>query len=652
MKVQEKKWIRFRIHIVAAFFIIGLGIILLRSYQLQVLERDKLDSIARAGYKALVKLPPKRGTIYDREGHELAASVEVGSIYANPDLIDGKAKAAGQLALSLDLSGRDILTLLKKKRSFVWIKRRVPPEKIEQVKALDLKGVGFTTETRRYYPGRDIAGQLLGFVGADNQGLEGLEKRYDRVLRGPQQTIVQMRDALGRPFFFSSPDVDGHEMHNIILTIDKDIQYKAQQALDAAVEKARAKGGQCLIMNPETGEILAMAVAPSYNPNIFMEYRPNRWRNRTITDCYDPGSAIKVFLLAAALDRDIVTPNTRFYCEDGSYRIANHTIHDTKKYKTLSVSDIVVYSSNIGAIKIGQELGYRRFSEYLKRFGFSSRTGIDLIGERDGFVRPPDDAREIDRATVFFGQGMTSTSLQLANAMSVIANGGKLMRPFVVKAITDQSGKVVKEYHPHMVRRVLSQETTRKVTRVLEGVVSERGTAPLAAIPGYRVAGKTGTSQKVDHRTRSYSQRDYVAIFVGFVPADRPRLVILVAIDEPKGFVYGGLVAGPVFREVGTWALNNLRINPEVRMAEVMEKPKPDEGVRSRSDQEETPRREDSELLPDFRGQTMREVMKRGSALGLKVILEGTGLAFQQSPGPGSSIKGTTLVKVSFKPPA
>jgi cell division protein FtsI (penicillin-binding protein 3) len=649
MKVEDKKWIRIRIYLVAIFFLCGLTTILLRALQLQVFERDRLDAIARAGYNDVVKLLPKRGTIYDREGHELAISVEVGSIYANPNLIEDKVKTAGQLALYLNVSQSSILSLLKKNSPFVWIERRLSPEKISQIKALGLNGVGFASESGRYYPGSDIAGHLLGFVGDDNQGLEGLEKRYDDILTGPQQILVRMVDALGRPFFISNPDSGKNQnLCNLVLTIDKDIQYKAQQVLEEAVKKTKGKGGQCLIMDPETGEILAMAVAPSFNPNVFREYSPNQWRNRTITDCYEPGSAIKAFLLAAALDKNVVAPNTKFYCENGEYQVADRIIHDTKKYGTLSVSDIIILSSNIGALKMGQELGYTEYYEYLRKFGFGDKTGIELIGERQGTVRSPESANLVDRSTIFFGQGMSVTSLQLVNAMAAIANGGKLMKPYIVKAMTDESGRVVKEFNPQMVRRVMSEETDRKVTGILEGVVSERGTAPLAAITGYRVAGKTGTPQKVNPLTKEYSHEDYGAIFVGFVPVKSPKLVILVMIDEPKGAVYGGAVAGPVFREVGKWALNSLRVNPEIKLVETKKELRQDNS----ENVNEPVLIENADLLPDFRGQTMREVLKRGNDLGLNILLEGTGMAVNQDPGPGSPLDGITSVKVIFRPPA
>ncbi len=651
MKVKEKKWIRFRIYLVAFFFLAGLGTILARAYQLQVLERDRLASIALAGYRGTIKLLPKRGTIYDREGHELAVSVEVESVYAHPNLVKRKNDAAKELSRALNLNRRKILGLLRGDSPFVWIKRKISPKEVKRVRALGLEGVGFTTETRRYYPGREIGAHVIGFAGADNQGLEGLERKYDAVLKGPEHTLVKMRDALGRPFYISRPTSKGPEMHDLVLTIDKDIQYRAQQALQRAVTKTRAKSGHCIILNPETGEILAMAVVPLFNPNIFWKYKPDQWRNRAITDSYEPGSTLKTFLLSAALESRIVSPRTTFYCEEGKFQFASHIIHDTKGFGTLTVSDIIVFSSNIGAVKMGQKLGYEKFLTYLEKFGFGSKTGIDLNGEISGFIRPSNQAKEIDRANLFFGQGMTASSLQIALAMAAIANGGELMRPFVVKAIRDQSGRVVKEMKPQVIRKVISTKTARNVARILEGVVSEDGTAPLAAISGYRVAGKTGTSQKVDPRTRSYSNKDYVAIFVGFVPADKPRMVILMTVDEPEGKAYGGLVAGPAFQEVGTWALNYLGITPQVKLAAAKIEPETQGPKVSRLIHRPRTLEKKPGLLPDFRGQSMREVLIGGKALGLNVVLEGTGLAVRQTPQPGSSLKKIDTVKVSFRPP-
>jgi len=666
MKVKEKKSIRFRIYVVATFFIIGLGVILARAYQLHVLEKDRLGAIARAGYIGTTKLPPKRGTVFDREGHELALSVEVGSVYAHPRQIKEKAKTARRLSLILKERHGNILNLLKSKSPFVWIKRRIDPDLAKRVDALNLEGVNITTETRRYYPEKEVAAHLIGFSGIDNQGLEGLERRYEEYLRGPQYSIIQMRDAMGRSFSISRPIPSGRGMRNLILTIDRDIQYKAQQALKSAVKKARAKGGHCLVVDPETGEILAMAVIPEFNPNIFSKYKPYQWRNRAITDCFEPGSTIKAFLLAASLEERIVTPDTQFDCEHGKYAVGAHVIHDCHEYGVLSVADIVKLSSNIGAIKIGKKLGYATFCEYLRKFGFGSKTRIDLLGERKGFVRATEKTRELDRTTLFFGHGMSTTSLQLAMAMAAIANGGKLMRPYVVKAIIDESGRKVKETCPEVVRRVVSHETAKEVTRVLEGVVSREGTGTRASIEGFRVAGKTGTSQKIDPKTKRYSKTKYEAIFVGFVPVNKPKLVILVMIDEPKGVSYGGVVAAPVFKEIGQWSLSHLRVNPEANPTAIafasQSCPSAGDGGRTQTrmnglvhqiaiELKEESESEEPGALPDFSGLGIREVLKKTRSLGLEVLFEGSGLAVKQHPKPGVSLQRIKTVKVSFRSP-
>ena len=675
MRFTEKKWIRFRMYVVAAVFALGLGVILARGYQLQVLERDKLTAIARAGYSGTVKLPPMRGTIYDRKGNDLAVSVEVGSVYAHPPQVKDKARAASELSRVLALSENHLRKKLEKKTRFVWLRRKIPPELCTRVRKMRLEGVGTTLESKRFYPGKEIAGHLIGFSGTDNQGLEGLERAYDSFLKGPQYVLIQMRDALGRPFFVSRPTPreekgKSQSMHDVVLTIDKHIQYKAQQALEEAVERSKAESGQCVVVNPETGEILAMAVVPSFNPNAFGSYDPEQWRNRVITDCYEPGSTMKAFLIASALDKAVVSPQTRFYCENGEFRVASHTIHDTHAYQELTAEDIVVLSSNIGAVKIGWKLGYQAFTDYLKGFGFGRKTGIDLKGERQGFIRPTADARPIDRANIFFGQGLTVTSIQLAMAMAAIANGGRLMRPILVKEIRESGGRLVKKSRPQEVRRVLSPETARRVKRILSGVVSSRGTAPQAAIAGFQAAGKTGTAQKVDPRTRRYSRSKYVALFVGFVPVEDPRLVCLALVNEPKGSVYGGVVAGPVFREVGRWALNHLQVTPRLQLASVREQGREREEVTfevlkeggkkavcnepggAGNESEEGPGGDYLEpVLPDFRGESMREVLKMGNALGIRVVLEGSGLAVEQAPEPGVGLNRVNTVRVHFRSP-
>lgn len=650
MKVSEKRWIRFRIYLVTAFFIGSLGTILARAYQLQVLQKDKLASIALSAYRGVIKLPPKRGTIYDRKGRELAVTVEVESIFAHPRQVQNKGLAARDLARALGTRERTMLDLLKSERPFVWLERKAAPDKVLKVKALGIEGVGFTTEARRYYPGKEIAGHVLGFAGEDNQGLEGLEKKFDSLLKGPDYSLVLMRDALGRPFAMNRPDPEDLQVRDLVITIDKDIQYAAEQALKKAVDETRAKSGHSIVVDPETGEVLAMAVVPLYNPNVFREHQPSQWRNRAVTDSYEPGSTIKAYLLAAALDTGLVSPETKFFCEHGEYKVGTNTIrdHDRKGYGFLTVNDIITYSSNIGAVKIGERVGYKRFKEYLNRFGFGERTGIELPGETEGFVRPVKEAKEIDKATTYFGQGMTVNSLQLTMAMAAIANGGKLMRPYLVKEVRDQRGTVVQKTEPLVVRKVLAQDAALQCTQILENAVGENGTGFPAAISGYRVAGKTGTAQKVDPGTKRYSDKNYMTLFVGYAPADKPRMLMVVVVDEPEKKKYGGLVAGPVFREVGAWTMNRLQINPDMRL---VRRDGRQDGQDKTGPVHVVVTQQGPGRLPDFKGRTIREVLKTGRSLGLEVLPEGTGLAFSQHPAPGGSLDKITQVRVSFRPP-
>jgi cell division protein FtsI (penicillin-binding protein 3) len=355
--------------------------------------------------------------------------------------------------------------------------------------------------------------------------------------------------------------------------------------------------------------------------------------------------------MAAALDKGIANPQTVFFCENGAYTIGSATIHehDAKKYGSITLTEIVTVSSNIGAVKVGQKLGYNKVHEYFKNFGFGEKTGLDLMGERDGYVRSPKGIREIEKATTYFGQGMTATSLQLVMAMSAIANQGVLMKPYIVKAIKDQQGRTVKEFRPQIERRVISPEAARNAAKILENVVSEKGTAKLAAIGGYRVAGKTGTSQKVDPRTKAYSKRAHMAVFVGFVPSDDPRLAMVVVVDEPGGIPYGGVVAAPVFRQVGAWTLNHLRINPQTSVAEAVILPETADQQRMVS-LPASATENDASLLPNFRGLTMRQVIREGKNLGIRVMVEGTGLAVAQIPEPGSPLERVNSVRVNFMP--
>ena len=653
MKTKKIRWVRIRIYITGICFFFALCVIFLRAYQLQILEGSQLSSLAREGYTGELSLTSQRGTIFDRNRKELALSVQVDSIYGCPQKIGDKRKAARLIGKTLSLNRNELLERLKSSRSFVWIKRKVTPEELKRVKGLHIPGIESTKESRRYYPCIETVAHVVGFASQDNIGLEGLELQYNYYLMPRETRFNRIHDALGRPLLFERPGDKKQGPFDLILTLDKEISYKAQKSLRHAVEISQARSGICIVMKPYTGEILAIAVVPEFNPNIFWRFKPYEWRNRAVTDCYEPGSTLKAFLLAAALEEGAITSRTTLDCEGGEYAIGNAIIHDTKPYGRLGVSDIIKFSSNIGAIKIGQRLGAERFNSYLKGFGFGERTGIDFPGERMGTVKSIEDTGPLDQNTLFFGQGISVSALQLAAAFGAIANGGRLMRPYLVKAIVDHSGNPIREFFPLTRRDVISPETAQKVKAILEEVVSEDGTAPKAAIQGYTVSGKTGTAQKVDPIEKTYSNKKFVAFFGGFVPSDSPAITILVALNEPKGIPYGGIVAAPVFSDVGGWTLSHLNVAPLLLSAKskeashtILAYPRTKEEVKIVPFRPDMP-----DLIPNVQGLGVRDVLKKARHLGLRVIVKGSGLAVEQSPAPGSPIKQDKLLVVTFKPP-
>lgn len=654
MRAKKIKWMRIRIYITGVCFFLAFTIILLRAYQLQILEASYLSSLAERGYTGELTFTAQRGTIYDRNGKELALSVEVSSIYGYPKKIANRRKAATLLSRVLSMDEATLLERLRSPSSFVWIKRKVTPEEISRVRALGITGIEFTEENRRYYPCIETVAHVVGFASQDNKGLEGIELQYNGYLEARETTLNRVHDALGRPLLFDGPRMERPGPFNLVLTLDKEISYKAQKSLEHAVERSGAASGICIVMRPRTGEILAMSVVPEFNPNVFWRHKPYEWRNRAVTDCFEPGSTLKAFLLSAALQEGVVTPNTVLDCERGEITVADYVIHDSKAYENLTVSDIIKYSSNIGAIKIGRRLGAERFNQYLQRFGFGERSGIDFPGERRGTLKSMRLASIVDQNTLFFGQGISVSPLQLAMAFGAIANGGYLMRPYLVKSIVDQKGQTIREFYPHTRRRVISQATAKKVKAILEGVVEKGGTAPSAAIRGYKVAGKTGTAQKVDPIEKTYSNKKYVAYFGGFTPSDSPAIAILVALDEPKDKPYGGIVAAPVFSDVGGWTLNHLNVAPSITTviaSREMAAPAGHED-RSKTEGEGVARGLDVPgLVPDVKGLGVREVLRKAKVLGLRVIVKGSGLAAEQSPTPGLPLRTDTLLVVTFKPP-
>ncbi|MBC2710343.1 MAG: penicillin-binding protein 2 [Desulfosarcina sp.] len=515
---------RLRAGIVGVFFLLALLAISVQAVRLHVFEGAWLSERAAREYERAMVVQGKRGAITDRNGSPLAVSIDSPSIAAYPRQMKDRKTAARQLARALNQPQRDVVKKLDPKRSFVWLKRQATPRQAEAVQVLGIKGVDFITEHSRYYPSKTLAAQLVGFSGIDGHGLEGLEFYFDAYLKGGEQEITVLKDALGRRFEGAGMPANLPGGTHVVLTIDRTIQHIAQKALEASVTEYAAQSGIAIVMAPATGEVLALAHYPFFNPNSYRDFRRELWRNRAITDSFEPGSTMKIFNAAAAIDSGVCSPST-------------------------------------GSVKMAEKLGSRQLHHYLRAFGFGQRSGITCPGETAGSLSSFKAWSAIDTGAISFGQGVSVSAIQLIAAASAIANDGLLMKPLLVKEITNRNGRTVKRFSPEPVRRVVSSHTAATVRRILKTAITEGGTGVNAALKGYSVCGKTGTAQKIDD-SGTYAKGRYLSSFVGFAPADHPELAILVIVDEPKVQSYGGIVAAPAFRQIALETLSYLNIPP------------------------------------------------------------------------------------------
>ena len=529
---------------------------------LQVWQTSWLSKRAANQYETLMRTPGKRGNILDARLQPMAVSVNGQSLAAYPSRISDRFTTASALAPVLSSSPHALAKKLDTRSAFVWLKRQASPKEARAVRALNMTGIDFIPEYSRVYPNKAIAAQVLGFAGIDGQGLEGLEYLYNDLLKADSRTTTVLRDALGRRFEGGDTRRSPPAGRNLVLTIDRTIQFIAEKGLKDAAARYDAASGIAIVLRPDTGAVLALAHAPTFNPNAFHRFNPNLWRNRAITDSFEPGSTLKIFTAAAAFEFGGLSPDTPFFCENGRYQIGRHTIHDTEKHDTLTIEDIVMRSSNIGAVKISQHIGPEALYLTLRRFGFGDKTAIDCPGEIEGSLAHFRRWMEMDQAAISFGQGIAVTAIQLASATAAIANGGRLMKPFVVQAVTDQNGRPLQRFEPTLIRQAISPTTARALRGVMGKVVSENGTGRYAALNGYTAAGKTGTAQKPDENG-AYAKDRFVASFVGFAPAEHPEVVVLVVFDEPKSSHYGGVVAAPVFKKIVEETLHHLNISPK-----------------------------------------------------------------------------------------
>jgi cell division protein FtsI (penicillin-binding protein 3) len=667
---QRVRFMRVRIALLGMILLGGAGAIVDRAWELQVQQGPKLREMAEEQYRKGITLSPKRGTVYDRNGAELAVSVDVDSVFVDPrqfrEARQNPAQVAAKLSGLLGLSRKAVADKLSQERNFAWIKRRLSPNESKAVRALDIPGIALTIEARRYYPNRELASHVLGFANVDGRGIEGLELAFDEKLRGSSALVPAVRDRRGKVIFSDLLDDRDFQGDDITLSLDKAIQYAAERELELAVRTFEAKAGSAVAIDPRTGEILAMANYPSFNPNQPAGAAPDSRRNRSITDRFEPGSTIKSFTLAGALAQNPGLVNTHIDCEQGDMRLAGAVIHDTHSWAELTPTEVLVHSSNIGAAKIGMGMGAPALHRTLRDFGFGAPTGVDLPGEVAGVLRDPRSWYEVDTATISFGQGMSVTTLQLAAAMSTLANQGRWQRPTLVKRIENAHGEVVPTGDRGRPRQVIPPQVATALTLMLTAVTGEGGTGAEAAIDGIPVAGKTGTAQKPDHVRGGYADNRWLSSFVGFAPADDPRVVLAVVIDEPVIAHYGGTVAAPAFRRIMQASLRHLEVGPsapllgaEPRIARAeapkakLHQPALADPGRPGDDQAIAARHSATGefLVPDLIGQTTRNALIAARRAGLELAMRGSGVVVQQQPRPGSIAQVGTTIEAMLVPP-
>ncbi|MBI4593907.1 MAG: penicillin-binding protein 2 [Candidatus Rokubacteria bacterium] len=646
--------LRARVLVLAALLGVAFAGVTARLAQLQLVRHADLAALAERQYLRTVTLHAQRGPIVDRQGVVLAASSPAESLFAQPRSVGDPVRVAARLAPLVRVPEPELHAALVSARQFVWLKRRLPPAVAAAVRDLRESGLGLVAEPLRLYPSRELAAHVLGFEGADG-GLEGIERVWEATLAGTPGRAVVDRDALGRDVITQQVLQAPAPGQGVMLTLDANIQYVAEREVDAAWRRTGATAAMAVVMEPRTGDVLAVAIRPTFNPNTFLDV-PSRdsWRNRAVTDPFEPGSTFKAIMAAAALEEGVVQPDDRIFAENGEITIARTTIHDWKKYGWLTFAEVLQNSSNVGSIKVGLKLGAPRYHRYMTAFGFGAPTGLGLPGESRGLLREPQRWSALSLPTMSIGQEVSVTAVQLVAAFGAIANGGTLMRPRIVRAVFDAEGREVRRFEPTAVRQVISPETARTLTRLLARVV-ESGTGHHAAIPGYEVAGKTGTAQKLDPATRRYSRAPGVLSFVGFAPAAAPRFTLLVMLDEPKNEKWGSEAAAPIFASIGREILRYLEVPPpDVTPVQIVtgsgaDAPAP--RIRLVSTVELAadggPAR-----MPDLRGQPLRPALAALAPLKLRVEVAGRGVVIDQTPAAGAPLAPGATARLALAPPA
>lgn len=680
-------------------FIFGFIIIIIQLFNLQIIQYNFFKSKAQKMHLTTIDQQVGRGNIYDRNGQKIAFNIRTASICACPRKIKDKISVASFLSEKLNMDKKEILNKLKSRRGFVYIKRKVDINIADEIIRKEIKGIFTQYEEKRFYPLKEIGAHIIGFTDIDNKGLEGIELKYDKYLKGKTGRTLVKRDAKGRLITIDKIEIKKAEKGgDVYLTLDSNIQYYAQKELKETVHKYKAKSGSVIILNPKTGEIYALANYPEYDPNIFYKFSNEEIRNRAITDIFEPGSTFKIFTMSAYLKDFPEYKDIKIFCGNGKYFFFNRFVRDHDKYGWLTIPEIIKYSSNIGmvnlALKISQEKLYKEYVNY----GFGKKTDIDLEGEVSGVLRNYKEWDNTTLTSIPYGQEVGVTAIQLARAYMAIANGGYLIKPYLVDRI-EKNGKII--YQNSTVKsnnKILDEETRKKLLDMLCAVVEKDGTGKKAMIPGYIIAGKTGTAQKHDEKNKGYKKNAYVSSFVGFIPANNPEILVAVVIDEPKSILYsGGDVAAPLFKNLTSIALSYLKIPPQqenlkfankkeergIKMPDfyhktykearefflknnlkfqkigfgnfiIKQEPEPDNIINEGTEvllylADLNDKSADKIYMPDVKGLTVRKVLEVLSYYGLKADCIGSGIAVDQDPKPGMIIEKGKKCIINFE---
>jgi cell division protein FtsI (penicillin-binding protein 3) len=655
-------------------------ILILRVVQLQVFPDQRLARLSMRQFQSQISALPVRGAIYDRNGEALALSRKVFSIYIRPLILKDELKpkelnrVIGDLAKALSMPKVNIQQKISNGRSFVWLKRQMSDAEERKIRELGLlrfnDGIGLVQEALRMYPNESLAAHVLGSVNIDGQGIEGIEYTFDRTLRGRETRIQSMKDARGRRIFATdqglSALIDGE---SLVLTLDKTLQHESERQLKAVVENTRAKAASAIVMNVHTGEILALANYPNFNPNDAKNFSIEARRNRVVADTYEPGSTFKPFIVAASLENGF-SPSSKIYCEMGQFKVQDRVISEAEtheKFEWLTLTEIIKFSSNIGAAKLALKLGPTKTSKIFEQFGFGRKTGVELPGEALGIVSQRDLKSQVRLANVGFGHGFTATPLQIVTAYAAIANGGQVVHPTLVKALLKQDAEslaygevrynidtsTIKNTNQSSVvsSSLLNRKTAQQLQKVLAAVVTEGGTGEQAQLEEWPVAGKTGTAQKIDETTKKYSRQNYIASFAGFAPVNKPHLAAIVVVDEPRTSYYASQTAAPVFREIMRLALLREKIPPQdhaVRLLEIANQQSLNtlkvSGVEKKST-DSNKQIIDLNAMPDLGKMTLRQARRLLGPYKIKLKVEGAGdIVSEQLPKAGDPINPNDAV--------